>query len=666
MKKRISLLVAIVMLAGLMPVAEIPALAADSISISVTSGVTGSGSLILTITGYDDYSGKDNLYYKSGGRLINGTVYPEDGDTLTSEQWSRLTKITGAVTTISEWPTGNMGNPVNIHVYEVNTSSGEPVQVKYWGSDYAPVPATAPTLSTGGLQGSVQFLISFWVFNYSNFYYKFSDGFETETDAKAAAAGGKSAGETLDPAEWDDLTKLTLDYPRPYTDFDPGKWVLMVVYEADPVSKEVIARFDLTAKAEPNFTNHDAYNTVMDATKVGKVHAANANPETVIDALNARFAEMRDNGLLGGHTVTVRRYNPDYVPNVNFGYPDFNPYGSDKWIEVYIVVNGQAMGTIGIGGMRFYFTATGPYTPGTTPTAPGEAVIVNSTTSGTAVINLSTEKVVDMNLPEGFTVKAYQATTYDKNGKEKVGKWTVFKSGKSFDDKLLQSLLNKGGIISITSGEIDTEKKIEGVANPGVGIPKAGAQVIKFAKIEPRPKLGKYAVNYGRLPELNEDRGAWIMDDVTVKTAPVIAGNLEYARPSSDPKIPGVFEIIDSEKGIAVKPLTSDGKQDKDIWFIREFAKVPAGDKGYIPASKFKKITVKGIGKAPALRSSGGKIKGKDGILYTIKGETSVIRELKKTDSLEELKTYFFWTAATAKKPASAKQELENKAAEGR
>jgi hypothetical protein len=135
---------------------------------------------------------------------------------------------------------------------------------------------------------------------------------------------------------------------------------------------------------------------------------------------------------------------------------------------------------------------------------PGDAVIVPSTTSDNSEINLTTERI---SLPTGFTVAAFSTDG-----------GTKWKRGALPDVTKFPRLLNKGLTLHVTNNWNQSAKK-----------PADGAQTIEFPAIGARPKRNaeKLKPFYGDSHWLLTKKGS---------TAAVFAG-LEYS-PSSNGKTP--------------------------------------------------------------------------------------------------------------------------------
>ena len=100
---------------------------------------------------------------------------------------------------------------------------------------------------------------------------------------------------------------------------------------------------------------------------------------------------------------------------------------------------------------------------------------------------------------------------------------------------------------------------------------------------------------------------------------------------------------------IAVEPLPASGKPLKTTYWLRTTPKKSGTE--YISASKYKKISVDSIQKAPNYKVKGDVTKLKANTIFNgtfYKDGISV--KLKSGDKI--------WQAATVKKPASAKQTI--------
>ncbi|MCL2095303.1 MAG: hypothetical protein FWH10_00190 [Oscillospiraceae bacterium] len=255
-------------------------------------------------------------------------------------------------------------------------------------------------------------------------------------------------------------------------------------------------------------------------------------------------------------------------------------------------------------------------------------VIVPSDNDG-IFINLTQERIT----LAGFAVKAYSV-----NGGVKWKKWS-----KPFDDKLLAKLLNKETTLHLTSGELDAAK------GDNKGKPAEGAAVVKFPKIDGRPKeTRKLTINYAIAAGASEP-GGWVIADGKA-AAEAAEKILVSQRIENKTDIP-VYSPV-SDGGIPV--LTTE--KAKDVRFIKAAAKYEGNV--YTPSPRPKKVTARSLAKAPKVSAKNGIMKLKASMNYTVNGGEVRTTGASKQDI--EVKTgdkYVVWAAATASKPASAKTD---------
>ena len=260
-------------------------------------------------------------------------------------------------------------------------------------------------------------------------------------------------------------------------------------------------------------------------------------------------------------------------------------------------------------------------------------------------INLS-KMPEEITIPESYTIMAYST---DGGTKWKAAKPAVFSAAK------FNKLLNKELTLHLSDKAIEKETKQ----------PPSDAVIVKFPKIDKRPKITKLVVNYAIGDDITgELEGTWVLTEKD-GTSSVKAG-MEVAVAAANRKTPddnGFGRFIGgngTKEGIIVMPLTGT-KVAKTTYLIRNGPTPASGNitSGNItPASKFRRINVAGEQKAPKY-----KVNVKNGIIklkantYTKVGSANAVRNAEKSE-WDKVGDVIVWTAATAKKPASAKQFL--------
>ncbi|MCL2080934.1 MAG: InlB B-repeat-containing protein, partial [Oscillospiraceae bacterium] len=265
---------------------------------------------------------------------------------------------------------------------------------------------------------------------------------------------------------------------------------------------------------------------------------------------------------------------------------------------------------------------------GTDLTVPGSA--------GGFSINLTKELFVK---PETYTIVAFSID----GGK----KWKAAKAD-TFSDTKFNKLLNKDLELQLSDKAIEKTTK-----QPG-----EGATIITFPKINKRPKMDKLVVNYViGADATGATTGEWVLTEKNGTTS--LKADIEVGAANGkvvDANGYGKFFGSDgSTNGIGIIPLTG-AKPAKTPYFIRSAPK-PADDNGaFTAASKAKRINVLGEQKAPNYKVNKGVIKYKANTVIQQGGGAAAVQTAKGEWDTEGEVT--LWMAATAKKPASAKQVL--------
>jgi len=297
-------------------------------------------------------------------------------------------------------------------------------------------------------------------------------------------------------------------------------------------------------------------------------------------------------------------------------------------------------------------------------TAVDDIVIVgtiNGTKDDNFFINLTAETIT---IPSAYVCLAY---SIDDGRKWKPLKRDIF-SADSFP-----KLLNKNFTLQLSDKLADKKTKK----------PPDDATIISFAQINKRAPLPKLSANYAiGADATGETAGTWLLArkvlppglelvyspsmskkelkklliDESMKEGLLIA-EADTSKKKPNEQGFGRFRGKNGTKnGIAVKPLIS-AKPEKSV-YLYKVAAVKVSEAEYTAASKTKRVSVKGQGKAPAYRVKKGVIKVRagtslylDGKLtaYTAKADVSVSGFTGKVE---------LWLNATANKPASKKQEL--------
>jgi len=258
---------------------------------------------------------------------------------------------------------------------------------------------------------------------------------------------------------------------------------------------------------------------------------------------------------------------------------------------------------------------------------------------------------------------------------------------------MLSKFLSNGGIIHIGFGNLG-----DGKNNTVKNKPLSDGDIITFERTAPRPKIGKYAVNYALKADSTEF-GSWVAvgnnkkaasgaKDVLPSTGAPIAAALEYSRhsggagaPADKPgkallKVPAGFAdtlagLPDATKSVlGIPPTAADlisvsgvpvrgwgawaqNKQAKEPWFIREAPQKATDSTNWLPATAPRKISAAGIRKAP---NAPNPAKMPANWFY----DGGPATPTAKDDKIENLSagTHKFWIGATAKAPRTASVDV--------
>jgi hypothetical protein len=265
-------------------------------------------------------------------------------------------------------------------------------------------------------------------------------------------------------------------------------------------------------------------------------------------------------------------------------------------------------------------------------------ITINGSGAAGVTINLTQETI---NLGD-FTVAAFST-----NG---GGKWQAVRSD-TFGDARFSRMFNKDMELWLSDTAIDRSTK-----QPG-----EGAAIVKFAKINKRPKMEKFAVNY----LIGTDRtgatsGSWVLteknDTSSIKAGIEIA--LANGRVPDENGYGRFIGVNGSTNGIAVMPI-SGTKPVRTTYFIRQ----GAGQSGseFTAASKARRINVLGEQRPPkySVNAKSGILKFRAGTYIAINGGSARIESEKGDLNLSsQTGTIELWLAATPRKPASAKQAI--------
>ncbi|MCL1819272.1 MAG: hypothetical protein FWG36_01300 [Oscillospiraceae bacterium] len=235
--------------------------------------------------------------------------------------------------------------------------------------------------------------------------------------------------------------------------------------------------------------------------------------------------------------------------------------------------------TVSVSGNEVIFTQKNPSTSSNTLGGSSGGGATDGDANGT--ISKGDAPAPHINLTAETVNAGYEVAAYSIDGGKK------WKKGPLPEDKKLAGLFNKGMTLWLTDKYNDKDVKEEKtvVAKKGVA---DGANVVKFPKIEKRPKANaeKLAPFY-----YHATPSSWFMTKKGAKT---------YSEPT------GKYEWADTEDG---KAASSAWQSLPDVgWTIEDtgtkktvlFRSAPVADEGkYIPGSKIFKVKPAAYGKAP-------------------------------------------------------------------
>jgi hypothetical protein len=217
--------------------------------------------------------------------------------------------------------------------------------------------------------------------------------------------------------------------------------------------------------------------------------------------------------------------------------------------------------------------------------------------------------------------------------------------------KIVTALINRGGRLELSNNAIDSANSDKDLRKAPVA---AGEERAVFEGMAARPKIGRYVADYGKFPanfgtNTNLDfNGAWVMSNnnraVTAGAGAIgsVARTLEYTLPLPanasagirEGRVPGAFGTTRAsgtdmvcifENGIPVLGLNPDNKQDRATWFIREAPQEPGTDGLWVPASRARRVAVRGLARRTTLKSKEGDVTLRASMAFTVNGGTAVI-----------------------------------------
>ena len=264
-------------------------------------------------------------------------------------------------------------------------------------------------------------------------------------------------------------------------------------------------------------------------------------------------------------------------------------------------------------------------------------------------INLTKEIIA---FPQGYKVTAYSI--------DGGNKWTAVGAKSSFGSAEFAKLLSKDLTLAITD-------KISGSGTKRK--PAADAKVVSFAKINKRPSVGDYTVNYAiGADKTGQTAGSWVISkkngSVSIKKGVDIA-LADGRNPNKDGY--GRFYGEDgSANGIPVTELSSSNKTVNSNYIVRTSAKIyvneNTGAVTYTAASATKRLSVDGQ-KRPSNYSVSKRNKtvkySANTYVFTYNDDAPVLKTVKGEVNLSNYDgDIYLWSAATAGNPASAAQKI--------
>ncbi|MCL2002650.1 MAG: hypothetical protein FWG72_01440 [Oscillospiraceae bacterium] len=300
------------------------------------------------------------------------------------------------------------------------------------------------------------------------------------------------------------------------------------------------------------------------------------------------------------------------------------------------------------GGSGIDYSADEVVVPGKTFSfKSGKEVPADAALLSGAEINLTRET---FNIPAGHTIEAYSTD----------GGMT-WKAGSLTEAQVIK-MLNKGMELWLCTKDYNKNaKKPQGSGNEH--------NIIAFAKINKRPTALKLVINYAIAADATgATPGAWVLTEKNGTAA--VKENIQVGVASGktvDANGYGQF-FSGAANGIPVVALTG-AKPAKTTYFIRTAPSGPSANGEYTAAGKAKKINVAGEQKTPSFKVTAKAEKGSNPATAIIKvkagtyvsingGEPALYATKADVDVLSVTGTIELWLAATAKKPATAKQTL--------
>jgi hypothetical protein len=256
----------------------------------------------------------------------------------------------------------------------------------------------------------------------------------------------------------------------------------------------------------------------------------------------------------------------------------------------------------------------------------GKEIPADAAENRGAFINLTLETFA---LPEGTTVQAFST-----DGGEK---WTAG----SVTEAQIVKMLNRGMELWLCTKDYNRNaKKPQGSGNEH--------NIIAFAKINKRPAAPRLAVNYAICADpTGKTAGDWVLAEKGGSTA--VRENIQVGAASGKRVDDRGFGQFFPDTGIPVL------EAKRTQYFIR-FAPKAENDGSFTPASRTRRINAAGVGRAPRYRERNGVIKVRANTYVSLNGGAA--RLSPKADIPFTAGTAELWMAATARRPASAKQTI--------
>jgi hypothetical protein len=272
-------------------------------------------------------------------------------------------------------------------------------------------------------------------------------------------------------------------------------------------------------------------------------------------------------------------------------------------------------------------------------TAPNIVIIGKTGNANSEVIiNLTAETIV-------FGEFKAVAFSIDGGNRWRAVKPNIFSASK------FPNLLNRDLNLRLSNTAIDRKTRK----------PPTDAVIVEFPNITKRPKIRNFIINYAiGVDKTGKTPGEWVLTERNSHSS--VKSGIEVAVANGRiPNTDGYGRFIGANgtsNGIAVMPI-SGTRVIRTNYFIREAPKLENGT--YIAASRPRRITVAGQRRAPIhKRAKNGNINFKAGTFIQIGSSAPVFRDTK---GILMSVTYgnnpvAFWLAPTANRSASAKQIL--------